>query len=134
MSIFNKLAKLLGIGHKTSSNSAKHLTFEKLNNRWYIVLPHYPFSHDNLQMVAGADDLLEYFSEGKDHVSLDVTINVPAKEDELHLIGVDADYGYDYFLPEDHPSGLINLWLCPVTCYVFGSYPGCINISNISAY
>ena len=29
---------------------------------WYVDFPHWPFSHDNLAMVSGADKMLEPFS------------------------------------------------------------------------
>jgi len=136
MSILNKLAQLV-FGFK-KSDDIQHLTFEKQNNRWYIVLPHWPGTHDNLQMVGGADKLLEYYSQGKDHVSLDVSTKSEDNETcDLSLFSfdnVDDGDGMTYILPSNHPSGLDSIWLCPVTCFVFGQFPQFINLSNIHSF
>ena len=36
---------------------------------WYVDFPNWPLSHDNLQMVAGADDLLNRLNDGSNHIS-----------------------------------------------------------------
>ena len=48
--------------HKT--NYSISFTKEK-DNRWYVDFPEWPLSHDNLEMVAGADDLLDLLNNKK---------------------------------------------------------------------
>ena len=43
------------------------------NGRWYVDFPNWPLSHDNLEMVAGADDLLDLLNNGTNHVALRVS-------------------------------------------------------------
>ena len=49
------------------------------NGCWYVDFPHWPFSHDNLAMVSGADKMLELLSDGNMFVKVSV---MPAKKKE----------------------------------------------------
>ena len=51
------------------------------NGCWYVDFPQWPFSHDNLAMVSGADKMLELLSDGDLFVRVCV---IPAKKQELH--------------------------------------------------
>ena len=57
-----------------------HLKFNKeADAHWYIDLPHYPFAHHNLMMVAGADRLCQYGADKEghpDYALVDVTLLV----------------------------------------------------------
>ena len=48
---------------------------------WYVDFPHWPFSHDNLAMVSGADKMLELLSDGELFVRVCV---IPTKKQEKH--------------------------------------------------
>lgn len=103
------------------------------NGNWYIVLPSWPFAHANLQMVAGADDLLSELAGEKNHVHCDVRINVnkPEKEEiRLDRLKGCVTYGATY---DVSGSNVKKLWLCPVTLFVFkGEYPSTIYINNVT--
>ena len=61
------------------------LQFNKEQNGcWYVDFPHWPFSHDNLALVSGADKMLELLSDGDSFVKVSV---IPAnkKEQYVHL-------------------------------------------------
>ena len=49
------------------------------NGCWYVDFPHWPFSHDNLAMVSGADKMLELLSNGNLFVKVSV---IPATKHE----------------------------------------------------
>jgi len=118
--------------------------FYKEDGRWYIDLPEYIDAggkKGDLQMVAGADTWLEILSENTG----DVTIKFSnAKFDDyqdsmaqsLYFAGgweaqdvspSEIDDGKWYTTTSGH-----NLWLCPVTKFVFwGDYPKVIFYSVI---
>lgn len=49
----------------------KYFKFEKENNgRWYIVLPEWDGSHSDLEMVMGADTMLDIFAQGAGSVDI----------------------------------------------------------------
>ena len=96
------------------------------DGNWYVDFPGWPFSHHNLMMVAGADELCEYFSD--DDVVSRVKV-IPANKEEDHP-------GYAKLIQKEHSitggsvyqvTGLRgfdrNIWLCPVTLFVLGRYP-----------
>ena len=94
--------------------------FEKEDGKWFIVLPEWGGDKADLQMVCGADTLLDIFSSGYDTVKL--FIDTVSFDDSkcLSLIETDSDSGtYSY------KDGDIDMtvWLCPVTKFVFGEIP-----------
>ena len=108
------------------------------NGNWYVDFPHWPFSHDNLAMVSGADKMLELLSDGDLIVRVSV---IPAKKQERHD---------DYIELEQTESSLFGgstyqvrcepfikrfkrdtLWICPVTLFVLGQYPKFVYIKRL---
>ena len=53
---------------------------------WYVNFPHWPFSHDNLAMVSGADKMLELLSDGDLFVRVSV---IPAKKQDMHYVYIE---------------------------------------------
>lgn len=105
--------------YKESSNNSA-------NREWYIDLPKYPGPKSALQMVCGADFMLDTLSGGKDEVNLRislkpdfVTVDSFGFSESLTLAKTEQTtygrwYEYKYSTP---------VWLCPVVIYVFGYYP-----------
>jgi len=108
------------------------------DRRWWIDLPRFPFDKSWLEMVLGADTLLDIISEGKEEVFVRVS-QWPF-------------FGWDYLLVREKKLGLMEgalyessflpiknedfggeniLWLCPVTLWVFLRYPKKIYIKII---
>ena len=54
---------------------------------WYVDFPHWPFSHDNLAMVSGADKMLELLSNGNLFVKVSV---IPATKHEKHVVDLSS--------------------------------------------
>lgn len=115
-----------------------HKFYKTEENRWYIDLPEYIESGigtiENLEMVSGADILLDIVSEGQSIVTLEIsTIEPDIYEilgyDELLLISDNNDdiTGATYKLVEGNNyniKGDFQVWLCPVTLFVFDDeYP-----------
>ena len=89
------------------------------DNRWYIELPEWEGSHADLEMVAGFDKLLDYYSpDGKTS-----SMNVTGEYDEyfdgaIELTKQEETGGGAVYTVEGCP--VVNqVWLCYVTKFVF---------------
>ena len=103
------------------------------NNNWYVVLPEWNGSKDDLQMVMGADIMLDILSHGNNEIELDVRLEDKegysrlSKVNDCDLIG-----GADYIL--DKYCGLdfhLEVWLCDVTKFIYGKMPDTIYFKKI---
>lgn len=105
---------------------------------WYVDFPHWPFSHDNLAMVSGADKMLELLSDGDLFVKVSV---IPAKKKEQHDVYIELKqtehslFGgstyqvkYEPFIQRFKRD---TLWICPVTLFVLGHYPKFIYVKKM---
>jgi len=108
------------------------------NGCWYVDFPHWTFSHDNLEMVSGADKMLELLSDGDLFVKVSV---IPAKKQKLHESYIELEqteyslFGgstyqvkYEPFIQRFKRD---TLWICPVTLFVLGRYPKFIYIKRL---
>ena len=98
----------------------KNYTFNKEQGNWYIDLPNWEGTKAELQMVAGADTLLDKLSNHG--TSVNVTISTEKKSLEgfqtLKRIIQTPPNGCMYHL------GIAPVWLCNVTKFVFeGVFP-----------
>lgn len=106
----------------------KDFKFVKEEGRWFVELDNWQGDRDDLEMVLGADTMLDILAQGEGEI--DVTLSeekVPCKmrltkktEDEL---------GAWYKLHSDDQLFNFEVWLCPVTIFVFGYYPEKLYIS-----
>ncbi len=98
--------------------------------RWYVDLPEWEGSVDELEMVAGADLFLEILSDGEQTVNV-VLSTVPFEgADILEFqtlgnlesweLGEGAWYKMVSYVGIDYE---LKLWLCDVTKFVFGGFP-----------
>ena len=114
------------------------LQFNKEQNGcWYVDFPHWPFSHDNLAMVSGADKMLELLSDGDSFVIVSV---IPANKKEQYdgyieleqtehslFGGSTYQVKYEPFVERYKRD---TLWICPVTLFVLGHYPKFIYVNK----
>jgi hypothetical protein len=97
----------------------KKLKFKKEGKQWYIDLPEWEGDKADLEMVAGADTLLDILSNNNDTVSIEVSeepIENAIKLKKLHHIYGGADYKIE------NCPGVDRAWLCKVTKFVYGGY------------
>jgi len=106
--------------------------------RWYYDFKHWGFDHANLEMVAGADALCEYYAMGKN----ELTINITASEKPIdHTTNLCDEFiaeqlpkewtswqdkliwGRDYTHIDANDGHKVKMWICPVTLFVLGRYP-----------
>ena len=129
----------------------KTLSFYKESGIWYADLPEFLEAglgtKANLMMVDGSDTFLDYLSNETNKATLKISTETfegyDAELNKKH-IGMNktlldeighafVDYGA-YYDVEKYRDNIINhqLWLCPVTEYVFeGGYPDKIYIKKI---
>ena len=130
----------------------KHYTleFEAEDNgsfkRWYYVFKHWGFSHANLEMVAGADTLCQYYSNNNNNSHTKINLIAsrkpinPKPEEYDHYIGdsFPKEWGWlDRHLwgrnyTECAEMDKHHFWICPVTLFVLGRYPKHLYIKKLS--
>lgn len=103
------------------------LVFKKLANRWFYDMD-YDGDINDLEMVLGADKLIESLPDKSDIKTIEI---VPNKTDcELRKLEEDEfETGCTYYADTPYYKG--DIWLCAVTKTVMGKYPDVINFNII---
>ena len=102
--------------------------FNKEDGRWYIDLPHWEGPKGALEMVGGADTLLDHLSNNGDTVLLRLSTEdtCPEGYQTLKRIVKTPPNGCLYHL------GIKPVWLCDVTKFVFaGIFPKRIHFNVV---
>ncbi len=103
--------------------------YKEIGNRWYVDLPEWPGEKSDLEMVLGADLMLEIISQGEAEVKLtlsDQPVNLSSK---LEFIRLSPELGEGAYYKLSEWSGIrydLDVWLCDVTKWVFGDFPKAI--------
>ena len=103
--------------------------FIKTGQDWYIDLPEFieqGGSIGDLQMVDGADKMLDMMAENKPFVILNIAKDKFEGADILTLTEKCEPYiGGGYYIMKQYEGQEINrtIWLCQVTEFVFGEIP-----------
>ena len=97
----------------------KQLKFNKEGNQWYIDLPEFTGAKEELEMVAGADVLLDHLSNNTDTVSVFVS-EEPMDDSIILNKKYNINGGADY--KPVNTDVVYGVWLCGVTKFVFGGY------------
>ncbi|MFT3703869.1 MAG: hypothetical protein QM802_16005 [Agriterribacter sp.] len=111
-------------------------TFTKEFSGWYIELPEYidqGGSKGDLQMVDGADTMLDIMANGGSSITLDFNDKTFEGADEVILIEKCDPYigGGNYMIPQWEGNAIDQrLWLCAVTEFVFGYMPEIIFVKR----
>lgn len=101
-------------------------------NDWYVDLPEWNGEHWELQMVAGADVLLDIISDHSSEVNLTISLTPVNGFHTLTLISLDSDKskvgltdggGATYMFETNKGTKMFDLWLCHVTKFALGSFP-----------
>ena len=90
------------------------------DNRWYVVLPEWEGDKEELEMVLGADMLLDIISGNSDYAYL--TLSTEPFEGCKTLTHDKSQPSVGYY-NNDAWHGPSTIWLCHVTQFVFGDYP-----------
>ena len=103
-------------------------------NRWYIDLPDWQGVHAELEMVEGADTMLDYVSQGAREVELQLAEESFENATPLQLIEDYRDHvgGGIYLLAQYNGEELNQkMRLCGVTEFVFGKLPEVIYFGKV---
>lgn len=111
----------------------RHLNFYKTESlEWYVNLPEWKGDIAELQMVAGADVMLDIYAQGENIIRLTLSdSNIGDNFDKLTLISDDLEAGATYKV--NSILGItyeFEIWLCDVTKFVFGKFPKIIYIKK----
>ena len=105
----------------------RKLKFYRENTgRWYVDLPEWEGSKEDLEMVLGADDLMNLLAQGDDFIYAQIADEkFPGAVQMVMLEAGSIDMGGAWYLV---PSigGIdfnLKLWLCDVTKFIFGHLP-----------
>jgi hypothetical protein len=108
----------------------KTYRFEKnAEGKWFVVLPEYlelyPGHEGELQMVFGADTMLEIMCEGLNHVTLTLSLLPFEGCDVLNKMHNTPEVGGAMYMMPKYRGIEYNLemWLCGVTEFVFSHMP-----------
>ena len=113
----------------------RKLNFKKENKKWYIVLKSWPGPKSALQMVLGADTLLDKISQNGHTASIGVKSQKDSGSDWVCVkdTSEDCTYGRWYNVYKGGKK-MHRMWLCPVTRFVFkGFYPEKIVFEKLAA-
>jgi hypothetical protein len=109
--------------------------YKTASNRWYIDLPSYTGSVDDLEMVQGADTMLDEVSGFTNECYLDMSDQTFEGADLISLVTdlSDSIGGGNYFMKR-YKDEIVNqnMWLCSVTATVFGGLPTSVYVKNIT--
>ena len=113
------------------------LTFQKscVDDKWYFRYPQYPGPHCDLEMVSGAESLLNQLADGMRIVQMKLSLeHDPLASMVLHKIEETQDeQGANYQWIDPHHTAHI-IWLCGVMHHVFQGYPETLYVTPIALY
>lgn len=91
------------------------------DNKWYIVLPEWTGSKEDLEMVMGADTLLDIVAQGEYEVYMNISDKeIPDYTFVLTFLREEFE-GATYILNSEMFE--FEVWLCYVTKFVFNKFP-----------
>ncbi|MDO3643121.1 DUF6717 family protein [Mucilaginibacter sp. L3T2-6] len=119
----------------TQTNFQTYKFIKGDSGKWYIDLPDWTGQKADLEMVGGADTMLDHVGSGAPEAELILSEFPFANADVLELI---HDYsrqpggGGIYFLG-NYNGEILNqeIWLCEVTEFVFGKLPPQIYLKKV---
>lgn len=101
------------------------LEFVKLANRWFIDLPNWIGDINDLEMVDGADTLLNEISHHDKRVVLEVATSSNKQLNRIPLYTLEKieenSFGATYMVCGE--SNVKTVWLCNVTLEIFEIFP-----------
>ena len=113
----------------------KYKFYKETSGRWYIDLPEWTGAKEDLEMVSGADAMLDIMSEDSDKVEMYISTEEFEGADVLDFNSEAFELGDGAYYTLYYYKGInihLTMWLCGVTKFVFGNFPEKIYISKIS--
>lgn len=109
----------------------RHFRFYKetdqwFEDKWYIDLPDWTGSKSDLEMVSGADTMLDIMAEGEREFILALSDTHFEGSDKIEFIRMADDIGNGAYYFMEKYKGIelqLNIWICDVALFVFGEFP-----------
>ena len=101
----------------------KHFKFNKEESgRWFVNLPTWIGEKDDLEMVMGADTMLDIIAQGEDVANV-LLSSSDFEHSHYQLKRLEEEFDGCWY--EINGMGItpFKVWLCKVTVFVFGNYP-----------
>jgi hypothetical protein len=114
-----------GLGSNPSRSTMKKVfTFIKdIDNKWYVDLPDWEGTREDLEMVMGADIMLDILAQGETLIQVKITeTNFPDSKFTLTYLRDGGEESGAYYRFDKYDISF-EIWLCNVTEFVFGSFP-----------
>jgi hypothetical protein len=116
----------------------RHLRFYKesdqwFEDKWFVELPDWTGDKADLEMVSGADTMLEIMAEGERNFIVALSDTYFENSDEIKFIRMADDIGNGAYYFMEKYKGIkldLNIWLCDVTIFAFGKFPEKIYIAK----
>jgi hypothetical protein len=110
--------------------------YKESDSRWYVDLPEWEGPKAALEMVMGADTMLDILSQGTGEVVMYMSTEFQERCERLVFLHETPDIGEGAYYHMESYMGLefnLDVWLCDVTKFVFGDFPKEIYFSKIEA-
>lgn len=97
---------------------------------WFVDLPEWTGDKEELEMIAGADKMLDVYSQYSNSIPLTVS-DLPLEEGDtlIHLNIPEGSYKVSTLHSKPYD---FDIWLCSVTQFVFGEYPDRIYVKRVN--
>lgn len=106
--------------------------YKTIEERWFIEIPDWEGPPEELELVLGADIMLNYMAGYNDTMWIFISEYYFEKSTELKLIGKNTEIGSgaDYMVGQFQGIDLkLKIWLCDVVLFIFDKFPKNIYIS-----
>lgn len=108
--------------------------YKESDNRWYADLPEWEGPKAALEMVCGADTMLDILAQGEGNTILDMSVEPINGYEMLIFLHETPDLDEGAYYHMESYMGLefnLDVWLCDVTKFVFGEFPKIIYFNKI---
>ena len=104
--------------------------YKEETGRWYVDLPEWEGDKDELEMVAGADIFLEILAQDEPEVYVTLSDEEFEGSEILEMKYLGTTEGWEMgsgawykLISYMGMEFILDMWLCDVTKFVFGSFP-----------
>ena len=100
--------------------------YKEKSGRWYIDLPEWEGTKEDLEMVLGADDLMNLIAQGDDEIYVQVGDEKFPGANQMIMVEMGSiDMGGAWYLVPSVGQIEFNprIWICDVTKFIFGQFP-----------
>lgn len=119
-------SKLISLFPSLKGEAQREFRFYKESSgRWYVDLPEWKAAKWHLEMVAGADDVLDSL-KSKHRNDVKIFVSLEPIDDALELTKIQNDPhgdGADYVYNNPKTKRTESVWLCGVTEWYYGFMP-----------